>query len=137
MRAHLSVRFALRFAAPALLTVGLACSSTTARIDNGTTATVRDTSTTQNPPGYRGMERDTTTVPATPQTPVDTLLRRQGTGATHDASDYTRIERDTTSAQSSRTDSAGVTAGDSTATGAAPRDPAGYDRSQQHDSTSR
>ena len=119
MRAHISVRLA----ALAVLPVCLACSSTTARIDDGRTATARDTSTIQNPPGYQGMERDTATVPANPQTPVDTLLQRQGTGATHDTSDYTRIERDT--------------AGDSTAAGAAPRDTMGYDRPQQPDSTSR
>jgi hypothetical protein len=133
MRAHISVRLA----ALAVLPVGLACSSTTARIDDGRTATARDTSTIQNPPGYQGMERDTATVPASPQTPVDTLLQRQGTGATHDTSDYTRIERDTTPPPSGRMDSTGVTAGDSTAAGAAPRDTMGYDRPQQHDSTSR
>jgi len=132
MRAHIS----LRFAALVLLPVGLACSSTTARLDDGTTTTARDTSTVQNPPGYRGMQRDTTTVPTTPQTPVDTLLQRQGTGATHDTSDYTRIERDTTPAPSGRRDSTGVTA-DSTAAGAAPRDTTGYDPSQRPDSTSR
>ena len=133
MRAHIS----LRSAALALLPVGLACSSTTARLDDGTTTTARDTSTVQNPPGYQGMQRDTATVPATPQTPVDTLLQRQGTGATHDTSDYTRIERDTAPPPGGRLDSTGVTAGDSTAAGAAPRDTAGYDRSQRPDSTSR
>jgi hypothetical protein len=133
MRAHTSVRFA----ALALLTAGLACSSTTARVDNTTTATARDTSTIQNPPGYQGMARDTTAVPANPQTPVDTTLQRQGTGATHDTSDYTRIERATTPAQSGQTDSTGVTASDSTAAGAAPHDTTAYDRSQQPDSTSR
>jgi hypothetical protein len=131
MRAHLSVRIA----ALAFLPVSLACSSTTARLDDGTTTTARDTSAIQNPPGYQGMQRDTATVPPTPQTPVDTLLQRQGTGATHDTSDYTRIERDTTSAPVGRMDSTGVTPGDSAA-GAMPRDTTGYDRSQS-DSTSR
>ena len=130
MRAHIS----LRSAALALLPVGLACSSTTARLDDGRTTTARDTSTVQNPPGYQGMQRDTATVPATPQTPVDTLLQRQGTGATHDTSDYTRIERDTAPPPGGRIDSTGV---DSTAAGAAPRDTAGYGRSQRPDSTSR
>lgn len=132
MRAHLSVRIA----ALAFLPVGLACSSTTARLDDGTTTTARDTSTIQNPPGYQGMQRDTATVPPSPQTPVDTLLQRQGTGATHDTSDYTRIERDTTSARIGRMDSTGVTPGDSAA-GAVLRDTAGYERSQRSDSTSR
>jgi hypothetical protein len=123
MRAHLSVRFT----ALILLTAGLACSSTTARVDNTRTATAQDTASIQNPPGYQGMERDTTTVPATPETPVDTLLQRQGTGATHDTTDYLRLHRDTTSVDS---------------TVAAPvdtmaHDTAGYDRPQQYDSTSR
>jgi hypothetical protein len=132
MRAHLS-RY---LASLALLPAGLACSSTTARLDDGTTTTARDTSAVQNPPGYQGMPRDTATVPTPPQTPVDTLLQRQGTGATHDTSDYTRIERDTTPPPSAPKDSTGVTAGDSTAT-AVPRDTTGYDRSQPPDSTSR
>ncbi len=136
MRAHTSVRFP----ALTLLTVGLACSSTTARVDNTRTATAQDTASIQNPPGYRGMERDTATVPPKPETPVDTLLQRQGTGATHDTTNYTRIERDTTLGQGGRMDSTGRSVGDSSA--AAPvdtmaRDTAGYDRPQQHDSTSR
>ena len=83
------------------------------------------------------MPRDTATVPATPETPVDTLFQRQGTGATHDTSDYTRLERDTTPPPGGRVDSTAVTAGDSTAAGTVPRDTAGYDRSQRPDSTSR
>jgi hypothetical protein len=133
MRAHLS-RY---LATLALLPAGLACSSTTARLDDGTTTTARDTSTVQNPPGYQGMPRDTATVPTTAQAPVDTLLQRQGTEATHDTSDYTRIERDTTPPPTGLRDTAGVTAGDSTAAGAAPRDTTRYDRSQRPDSTSR
>ena len=133
MRAH---RF-LRFATLTLLPAGLACSSTTARLDDGTTTTARDTSTIQNPPGYQGMPRDTAAVPTTPRTPVDTLLQRQGTGATHDTSDYTRIERDTTPPPGGARDSSGVPTGDSTAGGVAPGDTSGYDRSQRPDSTSR
>src|SRR5205814_4374676 len=55
MRAHISLRLAVL----ALLPLGLACSSTTARLDDGTTTTARDTSSVQNPPGYQGMPRDT------------------------------------------------------------------------------
>jgi hypothetical protein len=133
MRAHIS----LRSAALALLPVGLACSSTTARLDDGRTTTARDTSTVQNPSGYQGMQRDTAMVPVTPQTPVDTLLQRQGTGATHDTSDYTRIERDTTPPPGGQRDSSGVTAADTAAGAVARRHTAGYDRSQRPDSTSR
>ena len=133
MRAHSSVRFgAISLGAAVLLPLNLACSSTTARLDDGTTTTARDTSTIQNPPGYQGMERDTATVPVTPQTPVDTLLQRQGTGATHDTSDYTRIERDTVPA--ARTDSTGPTA-DSAAILPVPQDTTTYP--QPSDSTPR
>jgi hypothetical protein len=129
MRAHISVRCS----ALTLLTVGLACSSTTARVDNTRTAAAQDTAATQNPPGYRGMERDTTTVPAAPETPVDTLLQRQGTGATHDTTDYLHIERDTTLEQSGRSVDSTVAAPVDTMA----RDTAGYGRPQQYDSTSR
>jgi hypothetical protein len=129
MRAHLSVRFPVL----TLLTVGLACSSTTARVDNTRTATAKDTASTENPPGYRGMERDTTTVPTAPATPVDTLLQRQGTGATHDTTDYLRIERDTTLEQGGRSvDSTAAAPVDTMA-----HDSAGTDRPQPYDSTSR
>jgi hypothetical protein len=116
MRAHLSVRFP----ALTLLTVGLACSSTTARIDNTRTATAQDTASIENPPGYQGMARDTTTAPATPD----------------DTTDYLRIERDTT-LRSGRMDSTRV---DSTVTAPVDtmaHDTAGYDRPQPYDSTSR
>ncbi|MFL5495880.1 MAG: hypothetical protein ACJ8DC_15965 [Gemmatimonadales bacterium] len=133
MRAHLS----LPLAALALLPLGLACSSTTARLDDGTVTTARDTSTVQNPPGYQGMPRDTATTPTSAKTPVDTLLQRQGTGATHDTSDYTRIERDTIPPPAGPQDSTGITAADSASAGAVPRDTTGYDRAQPPDSTSR
>ena len=56
------------------LLMGLGCAgsmSTMAKPDEGTaaardtstTTTARDTSAVENPPGYRGMERDTTAVP--------------------------------------------------------------------------
>jgi hypothetical protein len=133
MRAHMSVRFP----ALTLLTVGLACSSTTARIDDTRTATAQDTASIQNPPGYQGMERDTTTAPATPKTPVDTLLQRQGTGATRDTTDYLRIKRDTTQGQSGRMDSTGVDTTVAPPVDSMARDTAGYGRPQPYDSTSR
>jgi hypothetical protein len=73
--------------------------STTAQDTGGldtSTTTARDT-TVQNPPGYRGMERDTTMVPPGAATqPVDTFLQRQGTGAPQDTMGYGGLERDTT-----------------------------------------
>ena len=142
MRTHTSVRFA----ALTLLTSGVACSSTTARVDNTRTATAQDTTSVQNPPGYRGMERDTAAVPAKPETPVDTLLQRQGTGATHDTTTM-RIERDTIRDQG-RVDSAAVSPADSTVLAppasvralpadTMPREPTGYGQPLPHDSTSR
>src|SRR5690242_17141673 len=93
-----------RYATLAALVGALACASNTARTDHSaaakdTTTTGRDTLNGQNenPPGYRGMERDTTQVPnGATQAPVDTFLQRQGTGAPQDTSGYSGIERDTT-----------------------------------------
>jgi hypothetical protein len=97
-----------RFVALAALAGALACASNKARTDDGTqpeqAAAARDTTTgqdtTQNPPGYRGMERDTTGGGQHQQAPVDTFLQRQGTGAPQDTSGYSGMERvDTTSRQ--------------------------------------
>jgi hypothetical protein len=93
-----------RFATLAALVGALACASNTARTDESaaakdTTSTGRDTlnGQTENPPGYRGMERDTTQVPAgATQAPVDTFLQKQGTGSPQDTAGYSGMERDTT-----------------------------------------
>jgi hypothetical protein len=108
MRAH---SFA-SLAALALLVGGLGCASTTARTadrpsaaarDTSTTTTASDTSRVQNPPGYRGMERDTTAVPpGAASAPVDTFMQRQGTGAPQDTMGYSGLERDTTGQQQKR-----------------------------------
>jgi hypothetical protein len=103
MRVHNSTRYA----AIAALLGGLACAGNKARTTDGTdqAAAARDTTTsrrdtvsaqTENPPGYRGMERDTTMVPRTGQTPSDTFLQRQGQGTPADTAGYSGIERDTT-----------------------------------------
>jgi hypothetical protein len=97
-----------RFVALAALAGALACASNKARTDDGTqpeqAAAARDTTTgqdtTQNPPGYRGMERDTTGAGQHQQAPVDTFLQRQGTGAPQDTAGYSGMERvDTTARQ--------------------------------------
>jgi hypothetical protein len=74
----------------------------------------------QNPPGYRGMERDTTMVPPTQPTPSDTFLQKQGEGTPQDTSGYSGIERDTTGqrAQPSQTDTTGFRRDTSGAAGA-------------------
>jgi hypothetical protein len=91
-----------RYAAIAALIGGLACAGNKARTSDTSpneAAAARDTTsadTTQNPPGYRGMERDTTMVPRTGQTASDTFLQKQGQGSPQDTAGYSGIERDTT-----------------------------------------
>src|SRR3712207_3561148 len=78
----------------------LACAGNTARTDDADqSAAARDTTTAQdtltgqneNPPGYRGMERDTTQAP-TGQTPSDTFLQNQGQGTPQDTAGYSGME---------------------------------------------
>jgi hypothetical protein len=90
------------------LAIGLpGCASNTARVDDETAA-ARDTAPPP-PPGYSGMERDTTQ-PQPAQTPTDTFLERQGTGAPQDTMGYSGIERvDTTGGQNGRNDTTGTT----------------------------
>jgi hypothetical protein len=79
MRVHNSTRFA----AIAALLGGLACAGNKAKTAEPTpdqAAAARDTTSgrdtvsgqTENPPGYRGMERDTSIAPATQPTAGDT-----------------------------------------------------------------
>jgi hypothetical protein len=159
------------YATLAALVVAMACAGNTARTDDpdqsaaamDTTTTGQDTLTgqTENPPGYRGMEQDTTQVP-TEQTPTDTFLQNQGTGAPQDTAGYSGMERvDTTGQAGQQTqpdttnfggdttgmtggqDTTGMTGADTstgqTGTDSAPTgDTTGYDQSQQgQDSTSR
>ena len=100
------VNSSTRFAALAALVGALACAGNTAReADTDETAAARDTTTAdtlggqeQNPPGYRGMETDTTATPG--QQPTDTFLQNQGTGQPADTSGYSGMERvDTTGQQ--------------------------------------
>jgi hypothetical protein len=98
------VNSSTRFAALAVLVGALACAGNTAR-DTDETAAARDTTTTdtlgqvQNPPGYRGMERDTTIAPPAEQQPSDTFLQKQGMGAPQDTSGYSGAERVDTTGQ--------------------------------------
>jgi hypothetical protein len=104
MRVPISTHFAML----AALVGALACAGNTARTDDtDQSAAARDTTTTQdtlngqneNPPGYRGMERDTTQTP-TGQTPSDTFLQNQGQGTPQDTAGYSGMERvDTTGGQ--------------------------------------
>ena len=101
MRVHSSTRFA----AMAIAVGALACAGNKARTDTDEAAAARDTTASdtlggqaQNPPGYRGMERDTTIAPQAKQQPSDTFLQNQGTGTPQDTLGYSGAERaDTTS----------------------------------------
>src|SRR5215208_212601 len=100
-----------RYATLAALLAGLACAGNTARTDDtdqsaaarDTTTTGRDTlnGQTENPPGYRGMERDTTQTP-NGQTPSDTFLQNQGQGTPQDTAGYSGMERVDTSGQANQ-----------------------------------
>jgi hypothetical protein len=94
-------------ATAAVLFGTLACAGGMAREDE--TAAAQDTSQTQNPPGYRGMERDTTQVPTDSQpTPADTFLQEQGTGVPEDTAGYGGLEHpDTSGAAAQDTSGAG------------------------------
>jgi hypothetical protein len=110
--------------------------TTTAKVD-----TTRDT-TNQDPSGYRGMERDTSLVPAAKPSPSDTFLQEQGTGQPQDTSGYTGMERVDTTGMQKDTTTGGMqhdtTSGmqHDTTSGMGGQDTTGYDRAQQQDTTS-
>ena len=105
MRIHSSTRYVGLVA----LAGALACAGNKARTDNGPdqAAAARDTTsgrdTTQNPPGYRGMERDTSVAPQRQPTASDTFLQKQGQGTPQDTAGYSGIERVDTTGQKADT----------------------------------
>ena len=114
MRVHNSTRYA----AMAALLGGLACAGNKARTSDTTdqAAAARDTTTsrrdtvgaqTENPPGYRGMERDTSIAPAAQPTASDTFLQKQGQGTPQDTAGYSAMERVDTTGRAARTDTSG------------------------------
>jgi hypothetical protein len=108
-------------ATAAVLFSTLACAGGMSREEE--TAAAQDTSEAQNPPGYRGMERDTTQVPTDSQpTPADTFLQEQGTGVPEDTAGYGGLEHPDTSGAAAQ-DTSG--AGWSDTTGAAGVDTSG------------
>jgi hypothetical protein len=94
----------------------------------------------QVPPGYQGMERDTTLVPPQEPTPTDTFLQQQGQGTPQDTAGYTGLERPDTTGQA-QPDTTGAwrdTSGMTGDTTGQTTDTTGYDQSQQsQDTTSR
>lgn len=132
MRAHSPARYA----AMVLLVGGLACASNKARTMEGDqAAAARDTSRdsvsaeAQNPPGYRGMERDTTIAPQVQQQPGDTFLQNQGQGQPQDTAGYSGMERTDTSGQGGRADTTGAAAGARDTSGAWGADTTGANQS--------
>jgi hypothetical protein len=124
MRVHSSTRYL----ALAALAGALACAGNKAQTDDGTqpdqAAAARDTTSgqrdttgqTENPPGYSGMERDTTIAP-NGQQPSDTFLQNQGTGQAQDTAGYSGMERDTSAQQANPSggqDTSGMTGQDTT-----------------------
>jgi hypothetical protein len=98
------------YAAVAVLVGALACAGNPPP-ESDEAAAARDTVSdtlggeVQNPPGYRGMERDTTQVPA--GQPSDTFLEKQGTGQPQDTSGYSGMERVDTTGQAAQTETTG------------------------------
>ena len=103
----MQVQTSTRLAAMAVLLGGLACAGNTAReADTDETAAARDTTVTdtlggdaQNPPGYRGMERDTAVAPPSDQEATDTFLQNQGTGQAQDTAGYSGMGQVDTTGQ--------------------------------------
>jgi hypothetical protein len=127
-----------RYVALAALVGALACAGNKAKTDESPqpdqAGAARDTASgqTENPPGYRGMERDTTIAP-TGQQPSDTFLQNQGTGQAQDTAGYSGVERvDTTGYNANPSqDTSGMTGMDTTGAsrGAAGLDSTGMSKS--------
>ena len=124
-----------RFATLAALVGALACAGNKVRTDESaaakdTTTTGRDTLSgqTENPAGYRGMERDTTQVPRTGQTPSDSFLQNQGLGTPQDTAGYSGMERDTSQMNNQQGQSDTSSMRNDT-TGARGADTSGYNQS--------
>ncbi|MBA3258114.1 MAG: hypothetical protein H0T68_01450 [Gemmatimonadales bacterium] len=127
-----------RFATAILLAGALACASNSARVDDETAAapgdtTTSDTSMTEAPPGYSGMERDTSMTPDSAGAAVDTFLQEQGTGVPSDTAGYGGFEQPDTSGTAGQTgyDTTGTTGYDTTGTtGQTGYDTTGYGQQQ-------
>ncbi len=97
-------------AAMAWLFGSLACAGGSANEDDTAAAPQQDTAQApEPPPGYSGMERDTTGAEHQP-TAVDTFLNEQGTGVPTDTAGYSGMEHPDTSAAAG--DTSGMTGAD-------------------------
>ena len=93
-------------AAVAWLFGSLACAGGMAREDD-TAAAQQDTTETEAPPGYSGMEQDTTAADQREPTAVDTFLNEQGTGVPADTMGYGGFEQPDTSGMTDTTSATG------------------------------
>jgi hypothetical protein len=132
-----------RYAALAMLVGALACARNQpdSETEPDQAAAARDTTSdttggqVQNPPGYRGMERDTTIAPAQRE-PSDTFLENQGVGTPQDTAGYAGMERLDTTGLGAR-DTTGAVGADTTQmdhgidSAGVHRDTTGYNPSQQ------
>lgn len=109
------IRSTAGLAAVAMVLGTFACAGNSAgRDDDTAAAAAQDSSEVQTPPGYSGMERDTTQVPTDRQpTAVDTFLNEQGTGVPTDTMGYGGLEHPDTSA-AARQDTGGAGWSDTT-----------------------
>jgi hypothetical protein len=72
--------------------------SATGGVDTSATRDTTDTSGVENPPGYRGMERDTTSFPDSGSPPADAgTVEDQATGTYDDSASQETTGADTTS----------------------------------------
>lgn len=106
-------------AAAAWLFGTLACAGSMAREDDTAAAAQQDTTQAEPPPGYSGMEQDTTGTEHQP-TAVDTFLNEQGTGVPTDTAGYGGLEQPDTSGAASgdtgMTDTTSTTGADTSST---------------------
>jgi hypothetical protein len=93
----------------------LACAGGSANEDDAAAAPQQDTAqAAEPPPGYSGMEQDTTGPDQQP-TATDTFLNQQGTGVPTDTAGYGGLEKPDTSAAAAG-DTSGMTGADTSST---------------------
>ena len=101
-------------AAVAWLFGSLACAGGSANEDDTAAVPQQDTAqVAEPPPGYSGMEQDTTGAEHQP-TAVDTFLNEQGTGVPTDTAGYSGIEHQDTTGAAAAGDTTGMTGADTT-----------------------
>jgi len=104
-------------AAAAWLFGSLACAGGMSREDDTAAAQQDTTQTAEPPPGYSGMETDTTG-PEHKPTAVDTFLNEQGTGVPTDTMGYGGLEhQDTTGGAAGHTDTTSTMGADTSSMG--------------------